>query len=112
MLLKNTFGSSTTGNKLHTRAGGRLFNCASLRAKRNLKVATIRDLLFADDAALVAHSAQDLQTLLNQFSSACSDFVLTISLKKTNVLSQGTYFLPSIKINGKDIENVKRICIH
>ena len=46
--------------------------------------------LFADDAALVANSTQDLQTLLNQFSSACSDFGLTISLKKTKVLGQGT----------------------
>ena len=35
-----------------------------------------------DGAALVAHSAQDLQTLLNQFSSAYSDFSLTIRLKK------------------------------
>ena len=83
-----------------------LFNPSNLRAKRNLKKVTIRDLLFADDAALVAHSAQDLQTLLNQFSSACSDFGLTISLKKTKILSQGTNILPSIKINCKDIENV------
>ena len=67
----------------------------------------MRDLLFADDAALVAHSAQDLQTLLSQFASACSDFGLTISLKKTKVLSQGTDIPPSIKIDGKDIENVK-----
>ncbi|MCP4267312.1 MAG: hypothetical protein GY777_17355, partial [Candidatus Brocadiaceae bacterium] len=107
MLLKHAFGSSTIGIKLHTRSDGNLFNPASLRAKRNRKVVTIRDLLFADDAALVAHSAQDLQTLLNQFSSACSDFGLTVSLKKTKVLSQGTDSLPSIKINESDIENVK-----
>ena len=54
----------------------------------------------------MAHSAQDLQTVLNQFSSACSNFGLTISLKKTKILSQGTNVLPSIKINCKDIENV------
>ena len=106
MLLKHAFVSSTTGIKLHTRTDGRLFNLASLRAKLNLKIVKVRDLLFADDAALVAHSAQDLQTLLRQFSSTCSDFGLTISLKKTKVVSKGTYFLPSIKINGKEIENV------
>ena len=107
MLLKRAFGSSSLGIKLHTRIDGNLFNLARLRAKRKLKNFTVRDLLFADDAALVAHSAQDLQTLLNQFSSACSDFGLTISLKKTKVLSQGTDIPPSIKIDGKDIENVK-----
>ena len=69
MLLKHAFGSSTTGIKLHTRTDGRLFNFASLRAKQNLKIVTIRDLLFANDAALVAYSAKDLQTLLNQFPS-------------------------------------------
>ena len=106
MLLKHAFNSLTTGIKLHTRTDGHLFNPSNLRSKRNLKKITIRDLLFADDAALVAHSAQDLQTLLNQFSSACSDFGLTISLKKTKILSQGTNILPSIKINCKDIENV------
>ena len=41
-----------------------------------------------------------------QFSSACSDFGLTISLKKTKVLSQGTNILPPIMINCKDIKNV------
>ena len=76
MLLKHAFYSLTTGIKLHTRTDGHLFNPSNLRAKRNLKIVTIRNLLFADDAALVAHSAQKLQTLLNQFSSACSDFGL------------------------------------
>ena len=60
-----------------------------------------------DDTALVAHSAQDTQTLLSQFSSACSDFGLTVSLKKTKVLSQESDIPPSIKIDGKDFENVK-----
>ena len=96
MLLKHAFGSSTTNIKLHTRTGGRLFNLANLRAKRNLKIVTIRDLLFADDAAFVAHSAKDLQTLLSQFSAACSDFGLTLRLKKTKVLNQGTDIFSSV----------------
>ena len=44
--------------------------------------------------------------MLNQFSSACADFGLAISLNKTKILSQGTNILPPIKINCKDIENV------
>ena len=108
MLLKRAFGSSYLGIKLHTRTDGNLFNLARLKSKRKVKTFTVRDLLCADDAALVAHSAQDLQTLLSQFSSAFSDFGLTISLRKTKVLSQWTYIPPWIKIDGKDIENVKK----
>ena len=85
MLITRAFGSSSLGIKLHTRTDGDLFNFARLRAKRKVKNFTVRDILFADGAALVAHSAHDLQTLLSPFSSACCDFGVTISLKKTKV---------------------------
>ena len=57
MLLKRAF-FSYLGIKLHRRTEGNLFNLARLRAKRKVKNFTARDFLFADDAALVAHSAQ------------------------------------------------------
>ena len=88
MLLKRTFSSSTIEVNLHLRSDGCLFHRTRLKAKRKIKTITERDLLFADDAALVAHSVQDVQTLLSQFLSACLDFVLTISVKNTKVLSQ------------------------
>ena len=44
---------------------------------------------------------------MKPFSSACSDFGFTISLKKTYVLSQGTDISPTIKYEDKYIENVK-----
>ena len=68
-----------------------------------MKNSTVRYLLFADYAALVANSVQDLHRLLSQLSTACSDFGLPISLKKTKALSQGTDIQSSIKIDGKDI---------
>ena len=43
------------------------FNLALLIAKAKMKNFTVRDVLLADDAALVAHSARDLHTLLSQF---------------------------------------------
>ena len=67
MLLKRAFGSSSLGIKLHIRTDGDLFNLARLRAKRKVKNFTVGDLPFVDDAALVTHSAQDLQTLLSLF---------------------------------------------
>ena len=46
----------------------------------------IRDLLFADDAALVATFLEEAQELVNRFSVACKAFGLTISIKKTEVI--------------------------
>ena len=42
----------------------------------------IREMLFADDAALVAHTEEALQRLITRFAEACNEFGLTISLKK------------------------------
>ena len=66
----------------------------------------MRDFLFADDAALVAHSAEELQQLMNCFSKACQDFGLTISLKKTQVMGQGVDSPPSITISTQEVEVV------
>ena len=46
----------------------------------------MHDLLFADDAALVAYSDQDLKTLLGQFSLTCQDFDLTINYQDKKVI--------------------------
>ena len=44
------------------------------------------DIMFVDDAALVAHSQEQFQSLLDLLSRFCTSFSLTISLKKTNVM--------------------------
>lgn len=63
-------------------------------------------MLFADDAAVVAHSQEHLQTLMNRFTQACQDFNLTISLSETKTMGQGTENLPSITINNYTLEAV------
>ena len=47
----------------------------------------MRELLFADDSALVAHSAEEMHTIVDAFSDA-SKFGLKINIKKTEVLYQ------------------------
>ena len=103
LLLKHAFGTATEGLYLHTRLDGRLFNLARLRAKTKVCKITVRDLLFADDAAITIHTIQDLQILMDRFSEPCKDFGLTISLKKTDVLAQGMETPPVTTIDNYEL---------
>ena len=95
MMLKHAFGNATEGIHLHTRSDGSLFNLSRLKAKTKIRRTLIRDLLFADDAALAAHSQEELQRLMDWFSEACSAFGLTISIKKTEVMGQEVKSAPT-----------------
>ena len=85
--------------------GGGLFNQARLKAKTKVDSFSARDFLFADDCALNASSEADMQASMNLFSEACTNFGLTISTAKTEVLHQpapGTDFNPPrIECNGQ-----------
>ena len=71
-----------------TRTNGNLFNLARLRAKTKVRSVLIREMLFADDAAVTAHTEEALQRLSSSVANACSEFGLTFSLKKTNIMGQ------------------------
>ena len=73
MLLKHAFGDTKEGVFLRARSDGRLFNLDRLRAKTKVIQALIRDLLFADDAAIATHSENELQFLMDRLSAACKD---------------------------------------
>ena len=64
-------------------------------------------MLFADDAALTAHTEAGLQDLINCFSDACNEFGLTISIKKTNVIGQNVSPAPSISIGDSSLDVVE-----
>ena len=66
----------------------------------------IRDLLFADDAAITTHTQEDLQRLLDRFSDACWHFGLTISLAKTQVVGKDIKEKPSLFIHNYKLEVV------
>ena len=69
---------------------------------------SLRELLYADDAAIVAHSETELQSLCSSFAKACSEFGLKISLGKTVALSQGSPAPPTISINGTTLSVVDK----
>lgn len=82
MLLHYAFADCLEGVYIRTRSDGKLFNIARLRAKTKTLKVLIRELLFADDAALASHSEAGLQRLVDKLSRACKEFGLTISLRR------------------------------
>ena len=107
MLLQYAFADCEDGVYVRTRHDGKLFNVARLRAKTKTHEVLIRDLLFADDAALTSHSEEGLQRLVDNLSAACKEFGLTISLKKTNIMAQGVDSPPTITIGDTQLEAVE-----
>lgn len=65
-----------------------LFNLRRLRAHTKTQERMIRDLLFADDAALVAHTERALRRITSCFADGSRLFGLEVNLKKTEVLHQ------------------------
>ena len=63
-----------------------LFNVAHFGAKTKTTRILMRELLFADDSALVAHSAEEMQKIVDAFSVASKKFGLKINIKKTAIV--------------------------
>ena len=84
------------------RLDGSLFNLRRLQAHTKTYEGLIMDLLFADDAALVAHTQSALQRITSCFAESAQLFELEVSLKKTEVLHQpapqDAYLAPHISI--------------
>ena len=62
--------------------------CVILILKIKVTCVLIREMLFADDVALVSHTREHLQCLMDRLLKACKEFVFTISIKKTEVMAQ------------------------
>ena len=81
-LPKHDFGESTEGIYLRTRSDGNLFKLSRLRAKTRVHEKYVRDLLFADDAAITTHTQEDLQWLLDRFQKLVDTLELPSAWQK------------------------------
>ena len=96
VMLEHAFRDITEGIDIEFRMSGNVFNQQRLKAKTLIVRQLIRDLLFADDCALVAHTLGDMQHIIDSFSNAAKAFGLTISIKKTELLYQSSPNNPDI----------------
>ena len=88
MMLREAKEDLHEGVYIRFRTDGSVLNLRRLLSRTKTLEQLILDLLFADDCALLAHTEEALQTVVNHFAKAAKAFGLTISLKKTEVLFQ------------------------
>jgi len=84
MMLRIAFQDCEAGVLIHYHMD--VFDLQQQQAKTNVQLAVVRDLLFKDGCALVAHTPVELQLLFDQFFNAAKWFGLTVSLKKTEAM--------------------------
>ncbi|KAK3526521.1 hypothetical protein QTP70_030682 [Hemibagrus guttatus] len=87
-MLEEAFQGMKEGVYIQSRPDADLFNTTHFKARTKSTLVLIRELLFADDSALLAHSPQEIQRIINAFSDASKKFDLKINIKKTEVLYQ------------------------
>ena len=87
-MLDEAFRDKEDGVYIQSRKSADLFNVAHFRANTKTTRILMRELLFANDRALVAHSAEEMPKIVDAFSAASKKFGLKINIKKTEVLYQ------------------------
>lgn len=89
-MLDEAFRDVGEGVYIQSRQEADLFNASHFKAKTKSKKILVRELLFADDSALVAHTPEQMQHVIDTFSEASKKFGLQINIKKTEVLFKGS----------------------
>ena len=80
-MLEEAFGDMWDGIYIQSRHNADLFTDAHFRAKTKTTNILVRKLLFADDSALIAHSAEEIQGIVDAFANASSKFGLKINIQ-------------------------------
>ena len=93
-MLDEAFRDVWDGVYTQLRQSADLFNVANVRAKTKTSRILMIELLFADDSALVSHSAEETDA----FSYALRKFGLKINIKKTEELTNPTLQEPEWRV--------------
>jgi len=113
-VLQDAFAECDAGVKIRFRTDGSIFNLRRLKAKTKTSSMLLRELLYADDCALIAHSLEEVQLMVDAFSRATTRFGLTISIQKTEVLHQprpGTIpTVDTVLVHDEPLKSVDKFC--
>ena len=85
-LLDTLFTTVNLDAFLRFRTTGKVLNLRRFSAKSKTFQTLVLEFLFADDAEIIADTEHEIQALSDLFSNACNAFVLTIYLKKIEVI--------------------------
>ena len=114
MMLLVAFKDCDLGVSMQFRTDGSVFNLRRLQARTKVFSVILRDLLYADDCVLLAHTESVAQQLFDRFSNAAHRFGLTVSLKKTEVMLQpairASATAPVIKSGETVLKVVDKFC--
>ena len=75
-MLEEAFRDMGDGIYIQSRQNADLFTVAHFRAKTKNTNILVRELIFADDITLIAHSAEEIQRIVDAFANASSKFGL------------------------------------
>ena len=81
-MLEEAFGDMWYGIYIQSCQNADFFTDAHFRAKTKTTNLLVRKRLFADDSALIAHSAEEIQRIVDAFANASSKFGLKINIKR------------------------------
>ena len=88
MVMNNAFDGYDKGVWIQTRLSADLFNVNQFKTSSRTNKILIRELMFADDTAFIAHYHQDAQKIITCFANSAKDFGLNINITKTEMMYQ------------------------
>ena len=110
-VLDCAFAGCDKGVTIQSRLRANLFNANQFKSTTRTKPILVRELMFADDTAFVAHSHEDMQEIVTRFAGAAKAFGLQVNIKKTEMMFQPSPGTDDhhqcIQISGEDLVTVK-----
>ena len=85
-MLEEAYRDMGDGVYIQSRQNSNLFKVAHFRAKIKTTNILVRELLSAYDSALIVHSVEEIQRMVDTFSNVSSKFGFGINFKKTEVM--------------------------
>ena len=84
-ILETAFNDTRKGIYIQTRQNTKLFQVAQFKTRTLSTSKLVREMLFADDSALLSHNSEDMKNLINSIAKAPSQFNLKSTSKRQNV---------------------------